>query len=201
MLNIGDKLIVTKTVAPFLVEGDIVKVTDVTDEGVISFAFGDDFINMGVMSNNEYEKHFEKIEEEFEENEGLTITQEYVSEIMNNSSFDVSTVFNKCTVVSCKLPNGFVITESSACVNPENYDKNIGMDICMKKIEDKVWELEAYRLQQYLYERNLNDCNCCCDECCNDCEECDEKCDDECYYSDLDCDDCKNYECEFNPHI
>ena len=46
MLANGDKLIVTKKVAPFLNEGDVVKVTNVTDDGIISFAFGDGFSNV-----------------------------------------------------------------------------------------------------------------------------------------------------------
>lgn len=193
MLNNGDKLIVTKTVAPFLKEGDIVEVTNITDDGIISFAFGDGFMHMGVMNTAECENHFEKIEEKT----APTITNEYIDEIIEDSYFEVKTMFDKCTVVACKLPNGFVIVESSACVSPENYDENVGVENCIKKIRDKIWELEGYRLQQYMYEENMNECSCCCDDCdCPDCEEYDE----ECYYTDLDCDDCEDYECEFNPN-
>lgn len=193
MLNIGDKLMVTKKVANFLNEGDIVKVTDVSDNDIISFAFGDRFMHMGVMNAAECESHFEK----FVEEEVPTITQEYIDEIMNNSSFDIKKVFDKCTVVACQLPNGFVVVESSACVNPEDYSEKMGIDVCMKKISNKIWELEAYRLQQWLWEESMDEC-CCedCEECCCDCEECS----DECLYSDLDCDDCEDYECEFNPN-
>lgn len=194
MLTNGDKLIVTKKVAPFLNEGDVVEITNVSDDGIISFAFGDGFVHMGVMSNDECESHFEKVEEKAEE-VIPEITEEYIASIMEDSEFEVFTSFDKCTIVSCRLPNGFVITESSACVSPENYDKNLGEDICFDKIADKIWELEAYRLQQELYESTTT---CCCDGCegCP-CEDCEEEFD-ECFDTDLDCDDCEDFNCPYN---
>lgn len=192
MLNNGDKLVVTKTVAPFLKEGDVVKVTNVTDDGIISFAFGDNFMHMGVMNNAEFEAHFKKMEEVVET---PTITDEYIEEIMENSEFDVHTVFGKCTVVTCRLPNGFVISDYAACVDPENYDENMGVEICRKRIKNKIWELEAYRLQQWLWEEEEEDGYCPC--CCGDCEEC-EYDDDECLGTDLDCDDCDDHACPYN---
>ena len=198
MLNNGDKLVVTKTVAHFLKEGDVVKVTDVSNDGIISFAFGDNFMHMGVMNAAECESHFEKVEEK---PEIPVITEEYIAEIMDNSEFEITTVFGKCTVVVCRLPNGFVITESSACVNPENYDEDTGAEICFGKIADKIWELEAYRLQQWLWEEE-NDC--CCENCCENCDECsceeEEEEIDECLDTDLDCDNCEDYDCPYNPN-
>lgn len=174
MLNKGDKLVVVKDVSSFLVKGDIVKVHDV-DDRIISFAFGNNFVHMGVMSYDECNKHFKKVEEK---KSAPTVTQKQIDDILNGSAFDAKTVFDKCTIVTCKLPNGFVIVESAACVSPENYDEKMGFDICMKKIVNKIWELEGYKLQSELFDSNpksvadmgnwLNDC----DEC--DCCECDD---------------------------
>jgi len=191
-INKGDKLIVVKKVASFLNEGDVINVTDVNDNGIISFAFGDNFMHMGVMNSAECEEHFKKIEDMATKVEAPTITEEYIAEIMENSEFEVHTVFDKCTVVSCRLPNGFVITESSACVSPENYDKDTGAEICFNKIADKIWELEGYRLQQWLWEEEN-------DFCCEDCDgcTCEEECD-ECLDTDVDCDDCEDFDCPFN---
>lgn len=199
MLTNGDKLIVTKKISSFLDVGSIVEVIDVTDDGIISFKFGDNFAHMGVMNTAEYESHFEKMEEEEED---LAITEEYIDEIMKNSTFDVKTMFHKCTIVACELPNGFIVTASSSCVNPDDFDAQLGEEICMKKIKDKIWELEAYRLQQFLWEEKTLEeaeeelCPCCC----GDCEECDDEYD-ECLYTDVDCDDCEDYECPFNPNF
>lgn len=191
MLNIGDELVVTKKVSSFLDVGDIIKITDVDDNGIISFAFGNGFMHMGLMNNAECESHFEKIANKI----ATTITQEDIDEIINNSAFNVETMFDKCTVVACKLPNGFVIVESSACVSPENYNAELGYEICIKKIKDKVWELEGYRLQSKLYEMNKSNCDgdsyCDCD--CYDCDVYNE-CEDHC------CDECDYYECPNNPN-
>ena len=48
------------------------------------------------------------------------VTKEKIDLIVSQTKFDVTTVFDKCTVVTAKLPNGFVITESSACADPSN---------------------------------------------------------------------------------
>lgn len=188
MLVNGDKLVVTKKVAGFLNEGDIVKVVNVDEKGMITFAFGDGFLHMGLMNDAECKEHFEKVKEEVK---AASVTEERIDEIMANSEFTIQTVFNKCTIVACKLPNGFVIVESSACVSPENYNKEMGIDICLDRIEDKIWELEGYRLQEELYRNNGKASDCCCN-----CDECEPE--DECLGTDLDCDNCEDYDCPFN---
>lgn len=216
MLTNGDKLVVTKKVASFLDVGDIAKVIDVSEDGMISFAFGVDFMHKGVMTNSEFENHFEKVVEKV----APAITAEYIDCIIDNSDIKAYTVFDKCTVVTCQLPNGFVIVESSACVSPENYDEEMGMSICMDKIINKVWELEGYRLQEELYRENADSVESKCDECSYDCNRCnyenspctadclfpvnsdieydedDEE--DDCLDTDLDCDDCDDFDCPFN---
>jgi hypothetical protein len=77
-----------------------------------------------------------------------TVTQEQVDSIFAHSHFVTNTLFDKCTLVVCKLPNGFVIVESSACVDPANYDHNTGLKICYERIKNKIWELEGYALQK-----------------------------------------------------
>lgn len=81
-----------------------------------------------------------------------TITQEDIDRIKKDAVYKTFTIFDKCTVVACKLPNGFVIVESSACVDPANYDPHLGEQICKERILDKLWELEGYRLQQEVFE-------------------------------------------------
>lgn len=196
MLVNGDKLVVTKDVASFLKEGDIAKVIDVYENGMISFAFGNDFMHKGLMNFTECEQHFKKYEEP--KVTAPTVTQKMVEKILMDSDIEVMTIFDKCTIVACKLPNGFVIVESSACVSPENYDEETGVSICIDKIADKIWELEGYKLQDTLYEEF--DCDCNCDECPYN-DECDEDdgWDDE-DDEEIDCDECDNYDCPDNPN-
>ena len=105
-----------------------------------------------------------------------TVTQSVIDELMESCDIAVTTAFDKCTIVACKLPNGFVIVESSSCVDPDNYDEDMGVDICMKNIENKLWELEGYLLQNKLYmdgttfDDDDDDDDL---ECDGDCENCD----------------------------
>ena len=191
MLVNGDKLVVVKDVTDFLKEGDIAKVIDVNENDMISFAFGDGFMHKGLMSAIECEEHFKKYEEP--KVTAPTVTQKMIEKIMLDSHIEVMTIFDKCTIVACQLPNGFVIVESSACVSPENYDEEVGIDICINKIADKIWELEGYKLQSALYENSDNSCDGNYAEC-----KCDGDCD-ECYgYDDCeesDCEYCDDYDC------
>lgn len=195
-INIGDKFVTVKK-AWFLEEGTIINVTNVDEDNIVSFAFGEDGSSNGYMDVNTFNKHFEKVEDAVENVDDLSITEEYIESIMENSEFEIFTSFDKCTIVSCRLPNGFVITESSSCVNAEDYNEEIATNICFDKIEKKIWELEAYRLQQYLWEEEC-DCSCCC-ECCND-RQCMEEFD-ECLDTDLDCDDCEDFDCPYNSNL
>lgn len=107
-----------------------------------------------------------------------TVTQAVVDELMESCDIAVTTAFDKCTIVACKLPNGFVIVESSSCVDPANYDEDMGVDICMKNIKKKLWELEGYLLQNKLYMDGVSFDDDKADdtddlECDGDCENCD----------------------------
>lgn len=76
-----------------------------------------------------------------------TVTQSYIDALYREAEKTEHVVFDKCLIVSVKLINGFVITESSACVDPQNFDREIGLQICEGKIKNKLWELEGYKLQ------------------------------------------------------
>jgi len=80
------------------------------------------------------------------------VTQQEIDDIIKRSEIDVKTVFDKVTVVTCKLPNGFVLVESSGAVDKRNYNKEIGKQICMDHIESKIWKLEGYHLAKMLEE-------------------------------------------------
>ena len=175
-IEVGNKFVVKEKLGSFCDVGEIAEVTEFTDDNMVGFAFVDDekegdtvLKRTGAMDVVTFERYFEEIEEEdIEEDEGIeapSITKDDIYVILDSSKFDVYTVFDKCTVVSCQLPNGFVITESSACVDPENYNEELGFEICYDKIFDKVWELEAYRLQNDIYEWDEESVKCDCDDC------------------------------------
>ena len=65
-----------------------------------------------------------------------SIGQEMVDDFI--AHIEVQTLGDKTTVVRAVLRNGFELVESSSCVSKENYSEELGAQICMKKIKDKV---------------------------------------------------------------
>ena len=59
---------------------------------------------------------------------------------------------DRTTLVACTLPNGWRIVETSSCIDPANYDHEIGVSICRRRIEERLWELEGYLLMCQRYD-------------------------------------------------
>ena len=75
------------------------------------------------------------------------VTAAQVAEEMSNFKVETIDIFGKpTTVVSVRMSNGYVLTETSTCVDPLNYDETIGLQVCQKRIEDRVWALLGYKL-------------------------------------------------------
>lgn len=79
-----------------------------------------------------------------------SIKKEDIDSILSQTLILVEKYGDKTTILKATLPNGFVVVESSSCVDPKNFNMSIGEQICMKKLEDKIWELEGYKLQNEL---------------------------------------------------
>lgn len=77
----------------------------------------------------------------------IRVTKEQIDKLIADSKIEVTKFGTKSTVVMLTLPNGFFMTESSSCVDPENYDHELGRRLCLKHIKDKLWAFEGYRLQ------------------------------------------------------
>lgn len=72
---------------------------------------------------------------------GYTMVDNFIKET------HVSTIGDKTTLVRVVLVNGFEIIESSACVDKANYSEEIGAEVCLNKIKDKIWYLLGFLLQ------------------------------------------------------
>lgn len=79
-----------------------------------------------------------------------TITRDQIDALLAASEIDVCTKFDKVTVVTCKLPNGFVLVEASGAVSKENYSEEMGRKVCLDRIATKLWQLEGYQLSTRL---------------------------------------------------
>lgn len=82
-----------------------------------------------------------------------TVTKEEVMENMRDVICNTAIEFDKpVTYVTVRMKNGFTLRESTTCVDPANYDEEIGKQICLEKIKDKIWFLLGYALQDKMYK-------------------------------------------------
>lgn len=87
------------------------------------------------------------------------ITQKDIDNILKDTLIKAEQYGDKTTVLKATLPNGFVIIESSSCIDPVNFDMKFGEQICMGKLYDKICELEGYKLQSKIMEEKKNENN------------------------------------------
>jgi len=87
---------------------------------------------------------FEKAYRKFG-NDKNTVTQEDVDGFIVNA--EAIQLGDKTTVVKATLANGFILVESSTCVDGNNFDMKIGTECCMSRIKDNVWFLLGFLLQ------------------------------------------------------
>ena len=94
---------------------------------------------------NVFEKAYLAVDDNKSLPSGVSIGQKMVDNFIRCK--EVITLGDCTTVVRCVLTNGFEIVESSSCVDPKNYSEEIGTEICMEKIKNKIWELLGFLLQ------------------------------------------------------
>ena len=79
------------------------------------------------------------------------VTQEQINHLLDNAPTQEHVFWEKELVVSYLLPSGFTVTGRAPCVDPKNFDIEIGRRVAREKAEDTLWQLEGYRLQLELH--------------------------------------------------
>lgn len=81
------------------------------------------------------------------------IPPEHIDEIFAASKFeDIKSAHSPCTVVIMTLPNGYALVESSGCIDPGEYDHELGVRLCKEALRRRVWQLEGYLGKQRFHE-------------------------------------------------
>lgn len=158
MLHKGDKITMKSPIGTFNHVGECLIVTDVRPNGEFTYATEDGKM-LGRASKDMFNKYFDMYEKpKVKMRDGNDFIHERVDksnsvatcdvdDIIDASDIVCTTLFDKCTLVACKLPNGFVLTSQASCVDPADYDEELGFDMCMDDIRKQVTEFESYRLQ------------------------------------------------------
>ena len=76
-----------------------------------------------------------------------SVTQAEIDDLLNQAETQEHIFWNKELVVSYKFPSGFIISGRAACVDPANFDLEIGRKIARERVETELWQLEGYRKQ------------------------------------------------------
>ena len=83
------------------------------------------------------------------------VTQAQIDELIESSETQEHTFWGKELVVSYRLPSGFTVLGRGACVDPANFDLEIGRKIARESVEHQLWQLEGYRLQLELKNQGV----------------------------------------------
>jgi hypothetical protein len=81
-----------------------------------------------------------------------TVTKSQIDQILDTADKQEHVFWDKELVVSYLLPNGFSIVGRGACVDPANFDIEIGRSVARDDVENQLWKLEGYLLQQTLFQ-------------------------------------------------
>lgn len=72
--------------------------------------------------------------------ENNSITQKLVNSFVKNTEVTTERIFGKLnTVLKYELVNGFTGIEATSCVDEKNYSEEIGKEILLNRLYDKIW--------------------------------------------------------------
>ena len=84
-----------------------------------------------------------------------TVTSSMV-DLFTGREYESSTIDEKTTLVKCDTLTGFRQYETSSCVDPKNYDPEIGSEICVDRIKDRIWKYLGFVVQWGRFGLNKN---------------------------------------------
>lgn len=110
-------------------------------------------IAVTVFKKVEKEEDYPEYSKEVNNSEYFT-DNTFFNTALSRADVIVQTIFHKTTVVAVRFANGFVIVESSSCVHENDYNKELGIKLCMQKIEQKYMEYRAFEVCDNTYGYN-----------------------------------------------
>lgn len=84
-----------------------------------------------------------------------TVTKAQIDSLLEASTKEFAFFDGTMTIAVVKLPCGFKVTGQSSCVDPANFKEEDGKKYALEKVEDKLWELEGYRLSNDIYNAKI----------------------------------------------
>lgn len=75
------------------------------------------------------------------------LCEEDIDNFINRGKINVEQRNDKSTLVEVLLPNGWIDWEVSSCINPDNYDTELGKKYALENIKHRVWKSLGFVLQ------------------------------------------------------
>lgn len=84
------------------------------------------------------------------------VTQAEIDALLDSAVIEERTFFGKVLVACYQFPSraNFTIVGTASCVDPANFDLEIGRRVARERVEHQLWQLEGYRKQLELGDLN-----------------------------------------------
>lgn len=81
----------------------------------------------------------------------MKVSKEHIDNLLSKCTLHYNRLHGTTTICQVVLPNGFMVaTGMSGCIDPANFDEKLGRKYAkqnaLKAAEDKLWEMEGYRM-------------------------------------------------------
>lgn len=73
------------------------------------------------------------------------VTQAEIDALLDLAQTQEHVFWEKELVVSYRLPCGFTVLGRGACIDPANFDLEIGRKVARDDAANQLWQLEGYR--------------------------------------------------------
>lgn len=95
------------------------------------------------------EAQIEQIIQNLDLTHGIRLTPADIDALARASTVDYWTPpGTTMTVCAMTLPNGYTVLGKAACIEPANFNAEIGRKIAYDDARNQLWALEGYRLSQ-----------------------------------------------------
>lgn len=80
-----------------------------------------------------------------------SLSQSQIEALLDAAQVQEHIFWHKEFVASYLLPCGFTVLGRGACIDPANFDLEIGRKVAREDAVNQLWKLEGYRKQLELY--------------------------------------------------
>lgn len=93
------------------------------------------------------------------------VTPEALAALADSGHTEYNHLAGTLTHCTITLPCGFQVTGESACIDPDNFNEELGQEIARKKAINALWPLEGYLLANDRYRAEQKKAEPCTSEC------------------------------------